>query len=57
MGKKNDWGDLIETIAFWAADFLLRGRCCRDWPIIPLERVGKCGLCGEVPEIVGVWDD
>lgn len=24
-------------------------RCCRDWPVVPNEYVGTCGLCGERP--------
>lgn len=24
--------------------------CCRDWPCNTLARIGRCGLCGEVPE-------
>ena len=25
-------------------------RCCRDWPVWSLVPLGKCGICGEVPE-------
>lgn len=25
-------------------------RCCRDWPVFTLARMGKCGFCGERPE-------
>lgn len=28
-------------------------QCCRDWPVNPLQRLGKCGYCGQVPE----WTD
>lgn len=24
-------------------------RCCRDWPVNPLARMGRCGDCGERP--------
>lgn len=27
-------------------------RCCRDWPVDLGTPIRKCGLCGEVPEIV-----
>ncbi len=32
------------AIAIW--------RCCRDWPVVmpTVLGMGKCGLCGEVPE-------
>lgn len=23
--------------------------CCRDWPVNPLSRMGRCGDCGQVP--------
>lgn len=25
-------------------------RCCRDWPVDALNPIGKCGLCGQIPE-------
>ena len=25
--------------------------CCREWPVDPMSRMGRCGLCGEVPVI------
>jgi hypothetical protein len=25
-------------------------RCCRDWPVNPLGKIGRCGICGERPE-------
>lgn len=39
------------------SQFYLRGRCCRDWPLVPLEKIGRCGYCGETPEVIGVWED
>jgi hypothetical protein len=36
---------------------LVRGRCCRDWPIVVGVKTGTCGYCGQVPEIVGEWGD
>lgn len=38
------------------ASMLLRGRCCRDWPLAPLSSIGRCGLCGERPDVLGLWD-
>ncbi len=35
---------------------ILRGRCCRDWPLQPLSRIGKCGYCGQVPVVLGEWE-
>jgi hypothetical protein len=33
-------------------DELLRiYRCCRDWPCFPFLKIGRCGDCGEVPEL------
>ena len=29
---------------------LVVGHCCRDWPMIPFVRWGRCGDCGETPE-------
>jgi len=26
--------------------------CCRYWPVLGLNGMGKCGYCGEVPEMV-----
>lgn len=26
-------------------------RCCRWWPVIALAKIGRCGLCGEIPTI------
>ena len=31
---------------------LLRiARCCQDWPVNPLVKMGPCGICGEVPRL------
>lgn len=31
---------------------VLTARCCQDWPVSPLAKIGRCGYCGEVPEMV-----
>ena len=36
------WGSRFGPLAIF--------RCCRDWPVFTLMRVGRCGACGEVPE-------
>lgn len=32
-------------------DNLRVAHCCRDWPVFPLSRMGRCGYCGETPEM------
>lgn len=34
---------------------ILRARCCRDWPVLGLTPMGRCGYCGERPTVLGVW--
>lgn len=36
-----DYGPLIVT-----------ARCCKDWPVLAMVKIGKCGLCGKVPVIL-----
>lgn len=37
---------------------IYRAVCCREWPVLGLgERMGKCGYCKEVPQIVGLWNE
>lgn len=33
--------ELMKHVTVW--------RCCRDWPMVPAIRVGRCGYCGERP--------
>lgn len=28
------------------------GQCCREWPLAAGYPVGRCGICGEVPEFL-----
>lgn len=30
---------------------VVNARCCRDWPVVPYMRIGRCGLCGERPVV------
>jgi len=32
---------------------IVRARCCRDWPVLAMARMGRCGYCGQVPVVVG----
>lgn len=25
-------------------------KCCREWQVSPMAKVGPCGICGEVPK-------
>ena len=34
---------------------LVRARCCRDWPVLALTKMGHCGYCGQVPSVIGPW--
>jgi len=31
---------------------IVRARCCRDWPVLAMARMGRCGYCGQVPVVV-----
>ena len=31
---------------------VVTARCCRDWPVTPLFNIGRCGYCGERPEVL-----
>jgi len=44
---------MSRTETLWTAS------CCRLWPVMPYYgRMGRCGLCNEVPEIIYLhWDD
>jgi len=33
---------------------IVRARCCRDWPVLAMTRMGRCGYCGQVPVVVQV---
>lgn len=35
---------------------LLEAVCCRSWPVSGVS-IGKCGYCGERPEVVGYWSE
>ena len=37
--------------------FYLRARCCTDWPIVAGYPLGRCGICKQVPVVVGTWDE
>lgn len=28
---------------------LITVRCCREWEVTPLAKIGRCGLCGKRP--------
>ena len=46
------------TDANWVVDngyLLVRAHCCRDWPVLALTKIGRCGYCGQVPVVVGPW--
>ena len=30
-------------------EFVTILHCCRDWPVISVGIMGRCGICGEVP--------
>jgi len=32
--------------------YLITGQCCTQWPLIIGVRPGKCGKCGERPQII-----
>lgn len=32
-------------------DLLVIARCCRDWPVYSFMPWGRCGICGERPEL------
>jgi hypothetical protein len=34
---------------------IIMARCCRDWPVLMLTPIGRCGYCGERP--VPVWEE
>jgi len=34
---------------------IARARCCRDWQVLAGVRIGHCGYCGQVPEVLGPW--
>lgn len=36
---------------------ILRAVCCREWPVLGLNPMGKCGYCKQVPEVMGPWKD
>lgn len=38
-----------------SGQLVVKGVCCRKWPLLAMTRIGKCGLCGERPEVVGLW--
>ena len=42
------YGDTVDVL-------LLRARCCRDWPVLALTKMGHCGYCGQVPVMIGPW--
>jgi len=31
---------------------VVTARCCRDWPVLAIAPIGRCGICGERPVIV-----
>ena len=31
---------------------IVYAQCCRIWPIVAFQPLGKCGLCGERPTIL-----
>lgn len=36
---------------------LLKGVCCRVWPLLAYVGIGRCGYCDQRPTIEGVWED
>lgn len=36
---------------------LVKGVCCRVWPMLAFTGIGRCGLCGQRPTVEGVWED
>jgi len=52
-GRVTLWPDGSITVE----DGLLiaRARCCRDWPVLALTKMGRCGYCGQVPVGIGPW--
>lgn len=39
-------------------DYLIGiARCCRDWSVALNVRLGRCGHCGKVPEVVPEDED
>jgi len=46
--------DVDDTVNSAGMDVLIaRARCCRDWPVLAMARMGRCGYCGEFPVVVG----
>ena len=35
---------------------LMKAYCCREWPVDPRYRLGRCGYCRQIPVIIGEWD-
>jgi len=47
--------DVDDTVNCAGMDMLIvRARCCRDWPVLALARMGRCGYCGQIPVDVPV---
>jgi len=46
--------DVDDTVNCAGMDMLIvRAHCCRDWPVLALARMGRCGYCGQIPVVVG----
>jgi len=39
-----------------SGQLIVKGVCCRKWPLLAGTPFGECGLCGEKPEVVGLWE-
>ena len=44
-------------MAEYLPPFLMRARCCRDWPVGMPASMGRCGCCGQIPVVIGPWEE
>jgi len=51
IGLMSPYGDTVNSAGVNV--LLVRARCCRDWPVLAMTRMGRCGYCGQVPVVVG----
>lgn len=36
---------------------IVTAQCCREWPVLPYARIGRCGYCNQRPRTISEASD